>query len=422
WLPWKYIVRQAARRRGFIDPIALMARFNALSQPAETAAPLELLRAGAVLHARGFLNNNVIQHNLDWVWPHWVERQFDPSGPAFIPRAFSMTHINLTQRNWTAVGYPGCPETPLVDARGLLMPFFDSWSLDAWFLGDDGTTIIPSRLDTVQQTLSLGEAGDALRVETVSASGSATLRSVVEVVVVDGEPGCRAGYTADSPGEGWLVVSVRPYNPEGVSFVNDLSLLTRDEGWEINQNRTVHFSRPPDEHLLSRYRDGDVYLAIRDGHFNRRAHILCEVGMITGAVLYRVGPEGGHANVSLTIPLMGPDASDADKTAVSEPLPDARWRAALIESAPFEYGAEDGADGDETARTDARYRFLYEAALRTTILLSPRAVYAGPYTYKRFWYRDATIILHALMCAGHRTLVERALDYCVEGQSLTGYF
>src|SRR5690606_23510188 len=276
WLPWKYIVRQAARRRGFIDPIALMARFNALSQPAETAAPLELLRAGAVLHARGFLNNNVIQHNLDWVWPYWVDRQFDPTSPAFIPRAFSMTHINLTQRNWTAVGYPGCPETPLVDARGLLMPFFDSWSIDAWFLADDGTTIIPSRMKTVRQSLSMGETGDALRVETVSTSGKAVLRSTVEVVVAEGEPRCRADYTVDSPVAGWLVVSVRPYNPEGVSFVNDISLLTRDEGWEINQTRTVHFSRPPDEHLLSRYRDGDVYLAIREGRFNRRAHIRCE--------------------------------------------------------------------------------------------------------------------------------------------------
>ncbi len=435
WLPWKYIVRQAARRQGFIDPIALMARFNALAQPAETAAPLELLRAGAVLHARGFLNNNVIQHNLDWVWPYWVDRQFDPTSPAFIPRAFSMTHINLTQRNWTAVGYPGCPETPLVDARGLLMPFFDSWSVDAWFLADDGTTIIPSRLKTVRQSLSMGETGDALRVETVSTSGKAVLRSTVEVVVAEGEPWCRADYTVDSPVAGWLVVSVRPYNPEGVSFVNDLSLLTRDEGWEINQTRTVHFSRPPDEHLVSRYRDGDVYLAIREGRFNRRAHIRCEVGMVTGAALYRIeadaAPAGkpsrphgaGHhgkgrpGQVSLMIPLMTSESDAAEKAAVSEPSPDTRWRAALTESAPFEFDAEGGVGHEEV-----RYRFLYEAALRTTILLSPRAVYAGPYTYKRFWYRDATIILHALMCAGHRTIVERALDYCVEGQTLTGYF
>jgi hypothetical protein len=165
WLPWKYLIRTVARRKGFIDPIALLARLDAISQPANTRAPVELLRAGAVLHARGFINNHVIQHNLDWIWPFWVERQFDPTHPAFIPRAFSMTHINITQRNWTAVGYPDCEETPIVDGRGLLMPFFDSWSLDGWFVPDSGNPIFPSRLDSVTQTL---ETGPNLRVITRS--------------------------------------------------------------------------------------------------------------------------------------------------------------------------------------------------------------------------------------------------------------
>jgi hypothetical protein len=68
--------------------------------------PIELLRAGVVFHARGLINSRVIQHNLDWVWPYWIERQFDPNDVSFIPRAFSITHINLTHRNWTAIGYP----------------------------------------------------------------------------------------------------------------------------------------------------------------------------------------------------------------------------------------------------------------------------------------------------------------------------
>jgi hypothetical protein len=86
---------------------------------------------GAVL---AFLNSRVIQHNLDWVWPYWIERQFDPHDVSFIPRAFSITHINLTHRNWTALGYPDCPELPIVDPRGLLTPILDGWSLDGWLL------------------------------------------------------------------------------------------------------------------------------------------------------------------------------------------------------------------------------------------------------------------------------------------------
>ena len=45
-------------------------------------------------------------------------------------------------------------------------------------------------------------------------------------------------------------------------------------------------------------------------------------------------------------------------------------------------------------------QFLYDAALRTVILHSPGEVFAGPYTYKRFWFRDAAFIVHALLCAG----------------------
>lgn len=53
WLPWRYIVRRAARRYGFVDPLALMANLNRFGEPSEVPAPLELLRAGAIFHARG---------------------------------------------------------------------------------------------------------------------------------------------------------------------------------------------------------------------------------------------------------------------------------------------------------------------------------------------------------------------------------
>lgn len=79
WLPWKFIAKYVARSQGFIDPVSLYASLQNFSQPSEVAEPVELLRAGIVFHARGLINSKVIQHNLDWVWPFWVERQFDPA-------------------------------------------------------------------------------------------------------------------------------------------------------------------------------------------------------------------------------------------------------------------------------------------------------------------------------------------------------
>jgi len=99
WFPWRFIVRRVAKAHGFLDPISLLARLRRFAQPSEVHEPIELLRAGVVLHARGLLNSRVLQHNLDWVWPYWVERQFDPKDDAFVPGTLSHS------RNWTLAGH-----------------------------------------------------------------------------------------------------------------------------------------------------------------------------------------------------------------------------------------------------------------------------------------------------------------------------
>src|SRR6056297_238476 len=153
WIPWRFITKRAARAYGVIDPVTFLARLRRFSQPSEVQEPIELLRAGILFHARGLINTKAIQHNLDWVWPYWVERQFNPSDHSFIPRAFSFSHVNLTHRNWTAVGQPELPVYPIVDPRGLVTPLYDGWSLDFWFMTEDREFLLPSRLDTVEQQL-----------------------------------------------------------------------------------------------------------------------------------------------------------------------------------------------------------------------------------------------------------------------------
>src|SRR5262245_64986932 len=162
WLPWRFVVSRLARSSGFIDPVALLARLHRFAQPSEVTEPIELLRAGVLFHARGLINSRTIQHNLDWVWPFWIERQFNPRDVAFVPRAFSITHVNLTHRNWTAVGLPDCDRLPVVDPRGLVTPLFDGWSLDAWVLPHHGEPLFPSRCADAEQRLLL-DAGVAVQ-------------------------------------------------------------------------------------------------------------------------------------------------------------------------------------------------------------------------------------------------------------------
>jgi len=71
---------------------------------------------------------------------------------------------------------------------------------------------------------------------------------------------------------------------------------------------------------------------------------------------------------------------------------------------------------------DRHFQFLYEAALRTLILHSPGEVYPGPYTYKRFWFRDAAFILQAMLCVGMKDRVLRAIKRFPLRQTGSGFF
>lgn len=401
WLPWRYIVRRVARARGFIDPIALLSHLHRFAQPSEVAAPMELLRAGVVFHARGLMNTGAIQHNLDWVWPYWVERQFDPHDESFIPRAFSITHVNLTHRNWTAIGLPDCDWLPLVDPRGLLTPYWDSWSLDAWVVSDAGALHLPSQARQAEQQLLL-DLADGVVVATQTASDSLTLATRSRVVLEAGLPVCLKDIEASSGTAGWLVVALRPYNPEGVTFVHDIDLMG-DSIWRVDGINAVHFSEKVERHRLSAYQEGDVRTTLLTGKDERA--IRCDVGMATGAAMFRLEPNRPR-QIRAKMPFQ--TDQNGDKIAAG-PSHVQAWPEALRGHCRLEV-------------PDARFRYLYDAALRTLVLHSPSDVYPGPYTYKRFWFRDAAFILHAMLCAGMAERARRTIDRFPLRQLRSGYF
>ncbi|MFW6065895.1 MAG: hypothetical protein ACOC9S_03665 [Planctomycetota bacterium] len=401
WLPWRPIARRIARAHGLLDPVSVLARLERIAQPSEVSTPMELLRAGVVFHSRGLINTKVIQHNLDWVWPYWVRRQFDPSDEAFVPRAFSATHVNLTHRNWTAVGLPGHGELPLVDPRGLLTPLFDGWSIDAWILTDDGRELLPPNTDNAEQRLITEGASPQVRTET--AEGKLRLVTTSCVENLNDQPVCvlRCQASADAPG--WLVVALRPFNPEGVSFVSKVSLTDRRRRWRINSMPRIQFDCPVDRHVTSSYRSGDVYPDT--AHREQSDQCTCAVGLATAAGMYRLDDDHS-ADAELHIDLTPERKTPKSRTVVRP----GRW--------------SDELDGlCEVDVPDSRFVRLYEAAVRTLSLLTTDAeTVPGPYTYNRFWFRDAAMMLHAMLCIGHTDRARRVLDAFPDRQRVDGYF
>ena len=383
-----------------IDPLALLARLRNFSQPSEVQEPIELLRAGILFHARGLINTKAIQHNLDWIWPFWVEKQFNPKDNSFIPRGFSFSHVNLTHRNWTAVAHPELPHYPIVDPRGLLTPFFDGWSIDCWIFASDQTSLVPAKLPSVEQELRLG---DNLEVRTRSRSPGLELEQRVRLEADATESAVVLGIEAQSLSqEAWLVVGLRPYNPEGIQFMDRIAFEKSKNRFLVNKDAQVVLGDTPDRVGMSNYAEGDVQNTLFEAAERDTVH--CEVGLATAAALFALEP-GQPRHVEVRIPL---DTRTEDR-GVELQNSEQAWSAALSGTARL-------------CIPDPWYQFLFDAAVRSLLFLSAEDVVPGPYTYKRFWFRDACLMLNALLGIGCLERSKRLLDRFGRRQKGNGYF
>ncbi len=405
WIPWKFLVKRTARAYGIIDPVNLMAQVRRFSQPSEVQEPIELLRAGIQFHARGLINTKAIQHNLDWVWPFWVERQFNPKDVSFIPRAFSFSHVNLTHRNWTAVGQPFAPLYPIVDPRGLVTPLFDGWSIDCWIIPENGEPLLPSRLEEAEQMWDIRENPT---VRTRCLQDGRRMISAARVEVCDGTPCLVLTAKAESPDPAWLAIALRPYNPEGIQFIEKIEYEDQEAGpgWIVDEKIHIHLSEVPERLRFSNYEEGDVLHRLGGDHAFRRHSVECDVGMATSAAIYSVAGDGIR-EVSLRVPLTG---EEVRSRFTAQPPPSSKtWSSALSGAAELEI-------------PDPKIRFLYDAALRSLILLSAKDVVPGPYTYRRFWFRDACFMLNGILAVNLTERAERILSTFPARQRRSGYF
>ncbi len=401
--PVRFLITRAARAYGFLDPLKLVASIRGFAQPSEFAEPIELLRAGMLFHARGLVNTKAIQNNLDWIWPYWVERQFNPADESFIPRAFSFSHINLTHRNWTAVGLPDVAFYPIVDPRGLVMPQFDGWSLDFWLVLADGKLLVPTKSSAFSQELVF--ADDNLHVRSKATWDGASLETDVSMSLVDHEPHCCIRVQVSDLVQGHVAVSLRPYNAEGISFVPTIAITTSGDGWLVNNRHPVLFDRQPSRHVLSAYRDGDASHRLHQTTAaTADASVNDPVGMATAVALFPIEALRDR-------PLM-----------VRAPVYDElepKKRLSVRGSPPW---SEAVAPMCQLRLDEPRLQQLYDLATVNLVLHSPDEVYPGPYTYKRFWFRDAAFMLNAVLTLGGVERTRRALKQFAPRQRRDGYF
>jgi len=357
-------------------------------------------------HARGLLNTKVIQNNLDWVWPYWVEKQFDPRDPSFIPRAFSFSHVNLTHRDWTAVGKPDDDQYAIVDPRGLLTPFTDSWSIDAWILTEDETEhIFPSRLKQDFQQYQNGH-------NNLVVSSRISIKPVEFKSEVHSESNTTTIWDIEvqpHKEQAWLALALRPYNPEGIQLIDTIEWSEPQWEFTVNNDARITLNKPPERVVMSNYEDGDV----AQGILKRSAaeHIHCSTGLATAAALYPLSKDE-PLKLQIQVSPQEPKSTEASHRIASNEEKSAAtrdWESLLQHTAKLDI-------------PDTRYQYLFDNALKTLILLSPHTCYPGPYTYRRFWFRDACLMMHSLLAANLPERVERIHKEFFQHQNHKGYF
>jgi hypothetical protein len=298
------------------------------------------------------------------------------------------------------VGVPDVPFYPIVDPRGLVTPLYDGWSLDFWLLPDNAPPLLPSKMVEFEQTLGFAEN---LRIHSRASDRGSTLETVVDMRLEKGEPHCCITVSVTGDASGFVAVALRPYNPEGISAVDQIALSADGRGWLVNSRNPVEFDREPGRQALSVYKEGDVLHRL-DKTADTLTQVTCPVGMATAMALFPAADVRGRP-LEIRAPIY-----DELKPKTRPNFPrTASWPEATAPLAKLQIG-------------DARVQRLYDFAAINLVLHSPGEVYPGPYTYKRFWFRDAAFILNALLTLGAVERTRRSLGEFAPRQRHDGYF
>src|SRR4051812_40853609 len=376
-----------------------------------------MLPVGARTVFRALRTRAAAQIGTDWVWPYWLERQLDPTSPAFVPRGHLPFLTNVTARNWTAVGNIGSAGEAIVDPRGMVTPWFDGWSLD-WWIGADDRWHIPSREIAVRQRLvdDMPVVETAMRVPTGDAIQRvyAVNDGGTELVVVEIENRSTLPFA--------VALAVRPCNPEGLAVVERIGL---HDGTTVTVDGRVAMLLPrePSRAAGSIFHDGDVASVVMRGDAGTTfpQELRDDAGLATAAFLF---PLAHTASLRVALPMVplrrtrrrGLARRRAAKApALPATLPSSEqvasgWRVHARRGMRLELP-----DARLASCVDAQRAFLL-------VLHDGDEITPGPTTYHRFWFRDAAYLLGALDRYGYDREVAEVLRSYPRRQHGDGFY
>ena len=356
--------------------------------------PIELLPLNTTQLSRGLMNYTVFQTNLNWILPYWAEMQYDYKSFSFIPRSHLGLSMNVTHRNWTAIGNPDCDIEPIVDPRGMVTPFKNGWSIDIWFMSGE-EIIFPSKHEDVKQSL----YNNLPLVETKICNNGNEFGSMA--------------YTSNhnmfinayikNPDSCAVIYSIRPFNPEGISLINEIRFDPSENVFIVNQKDTVKFGSSPVRVYCSSFVEGDAVRALSK---NKQTYSSkCEFGLASAVAVFEAEKNDRGITCAFNLNNSGIQNSVSTPSEVAD-----SWRKKL-------------SHGISLVTPDQKLNSLFGFSVATLLMLyDGNTITPGPFTYHQFWIRDGAYMINALDKAGYSCYTEKILDSLKQYQDKNGYF
>ncbi len=391
--------------------------------------PKELFSLSAPVITRGLLNFALIQMYRDWIYPFWVHRQLNPKSDSFIARSQNPLLINVTHRNWTAIGSPYGSNEAIIDPRGLATPLPREWSVDTW-VSMNGDVLFPSLTDSCKQTMNT----DAPTITTkFSWNGiNLTLENFVGVIngskdILFGKASIQNCFPIEQ--SGYLFLAVRPFNPEGIAPIESSSIAS-SRFVEVNRSIGLVLAEEPKAVLFANTEEGDCANVIRrlTGRWEHDLDILNSHSRI------KIESSHGMASCALLYPFKIKQHEKKDvfwsiALASDEALRTTRRKQTWRVSYPKRFEEHSRAwrkeiqSSAEFPITNKHLKKLFEASRNTLLMLCDREfISPGPYLYHRFWFRDAAPMCSALGVLGYHKRVRDVLNSFDDYLTSDGFF
>lgn len=395
-----YILENALKRLQLPDASIKQFRFaNLLSDVNGSGFPKELFQLSAPMVIRGLLNFAVFQMRRDWIFPYWVHKQLDPTNPAYVARSQNPLMINVTHRNWTAIGTPNGFYEAIVDPRGLVTPLPREWSLDVWLVTDAGTffpsiaQIALQDFDTSAPRLTTKFEFGGIKIELEQFVGQTNHK--LDVLFNHTKVKNESSHKLN----GFVCIAIRPFNPEGVAPIQVIDFRTRKIAYVDNAVGVV-FADAPDLIMTSNGKDGDTATIVRTvlshngtTRHKERLSVNCSDGLANAAAMFALDLEPAkEKSVCYSVAL-------GETRGLRRHSTKQTWRVSFDDRKK-----KHQTEWEQELSVGAIFRFpdqhlqnLFDASTLALLQFHDgEFISPGPYLYHRFWYRDSAPMIQAL--------------------------